>query len=36
MKDGLEKPREKKEVTLKIADAQDDAARQADDIQKFY
>ena len=35
MKDGLEKAAGEKEVTLKIADAQDDAARQADDIQNF-
>ena len=35
MKDGLEKAAREKEVTLKIADAQDDAARQADDIQNF-
>ena len=35
MKDGLEKAAGEKEVTLKIADSQDDAARQADDIQNF-
>lgn len=35
MKDGLEKSAKDKGVTLKVADAQDDAARQADDIQNF-
>lgn len=35
MKDGLDKYADKKEVSLKVADAQDDAARQADDVQNF-
>lgn len=35
MKDGLDKFAGKKKVSLKVADAQDDAARQADDIQNF-
>lgn len=35
MKDGLDKFAGEKKVSLKVADAQDDAARQADDIQNF-
>lgn len=35
MKDGLDKFASEKKVSLKVADAQDDAARQADDIQNF-
>lgn len=35
MKDGLDKYAGEKKVSLKVADAQDDAARQADDIQNF-
>ncbi|QGG98560.1 substrate-binding domain-containing protein [Streptococcus dysgalactiae] len=35
MKNGLDKYADKKEVSLKVADAQDDAARQADDVQNF-
>ncbi|MCK1236249.1 substrate-binding domain-containing protein [Streptococcus uberis] len=35
MKDGLDKFAGQKKVSLKVADAQDDAARQADDIQNF-
>ena len=35
MKDGLDKYADKKDVNLKVADAQDDAARQADDVQNF-
>lgn len=35
MKDGLDKFTGEKKVSLKVADAQDDAARQADDIQNF-
>lgn len=35
MKDGLDSYAKDKKVSLKVADAQDDAARQADDIQNF-
>lgn len=35
MRDGLDKFAGEKKVSLKVADAQDDAARQADDIQNF-
>lgn len=35
MKDGLDKYAGEKKVSMKVADAQDDAARQADDIQNF-
>lgn len=35
MKDGLDKFAGEKKVSLKVVDAQDDAARQADDIQNF-
>lgn len=35
MKDGLDKFAGEKKVSLKVADAQDDAARQVDDIQNF-
>lgn len=35
MKDGLDKFAGEKKVSLKVAEAQDDAARQADDIQNF-
>lgn len=35
MKDGLDKFAGEKKVSLKVADTQDDAARQADDIQNF-
>ncbi|MCK1189244.1 substrate-binding domain-containing protein [Streptococcus uberis] len=35
MKDGLDKFAGEKKVSLKVTDAQDDAARQADDIQNF-
>ncbi|PNY20193.1 substrate-binding domain-containing protein [Streptococcus parauberis] len=35
MKDGLDSYSKDKKVSLKVADAQDDAARQADDIQNF-
>ncbi|VTS19323.1 Ribose ABC transport system, periplasmic ribose-binding protein RbsB (TC 3.A.1.2.1) [Streptococcus porcinus] len=35
MKDGIDKYAGSKKVSVKVADAQDDAARQADDIQNF-
>ncbi|HEL0708668.1 TPA: substrate-binding domain-containing protein [Streptococcus equi subsp. zooepidemicus] len=35
MKDGLDKAAKKTGVAIKVADAQDDAARQADDVQNF-
>lgn len=35
MKDGLDSYAKDKKVSLKVADSQDDAARQADDIQNF-
>ncbi|WMB30162.1 substrate-binding domain-containing protein [Streptococcus didelphis] len=35
MKEGIDKFAGKKAISLKVADAQDDAARQADDIQNF-
>ncbi|EFR44269.1 substrate-binding domain-containing protein [Streptococcus pseudoporcinus] len=35
MKDGIDKYAGSKKVSIKVADAQDDAARQADDIQNF-
>ncbi|WP_159564378.1 substrate-binding domain-containing protein [Streptococcus halichoeri] len=35
MKDGIVKNADDKKLSLKVADAQDDAARQADDIQNF-
>lgn len=35
MKEGIEQYAKEKKVTVKVSDAQDDAARQADDVQNF-
>lgn len=35
MKDGIDKYASNKKISIKVADAQDDAARQADDVQNF-